>query len=60
MMLDLPSHTLEVRNLPEKIDKNMLQLYFESVKSGGYSGAVRNVTFIEPGVAHVQLKNSPS
>ena len=51
---------LEVRNLPEQISKEFLELYFESPKSGGCSDGVKNVTLLRPGVAKVLFSSSDS
>lgn len=45
--------TIEVRNLPPKIEPDMLEMYFESAKSGGCNESVKDVTIISPDVAHV-------
>ena len=51
---------LEVSNLPEQISKELLELYFESPKSGGCSDGVKNVTLLRPGVAKVLFSSSDS
>ena len=47
--------TLEVTNIPSEADVEYLELYFDSPRSGGCSGAVKNVSMIKPGTAHVQF-----
>lgn len=47
--------TLEVSNLPSKATEETLDLYFESPKSGGCEDAVKSVTIVQPGIAHVQF-----
>ena len=46
---------LEVSGLPPKADRDTLQMYFATPKSGGCKGAVENCTFISPGVAQVKF-----
>ena len=53
-----PTDTLEVRNLPHSVSTDALLLYFESPKSGGCADGVKEITFIEPGVACVQLTDA--
>ena len=50
--------TLEVRNLPRNVSTDALQLYFESPKSGGCADGVKEITFVESGVACVQLTDA--
>jgi hypothetical protein len=50
--------TLEVRNLPHNVSTDTLQLYFESRKSGGCEDGVKQITFVESGVARVQLTDT--
>lgn len=50
--------TLEVKNLPHNISIDALQLYFENRKSGGCEDGVKEITFVESGVAHVQLTDA--
>lgn len=57
---ELPLDTLEVSNLPSKVTREILELYFESPKSGGETGAVRDIHFISPGVAHVKFSDPES
>ena len=47
--------TLEVSNLPKTASEDHLEAYFESLRSGGCIDAVKSVTMIQPGVAHVQF-----
>lgn len=58
--LSLMNATLEISNLPQNVAEGMLELYLESPKAGGYSGAVKNITFIGPGVARVQFDDAKS
>ena len=57
---ELPFDTLEVSNLPSNVSKDVLELYFESPKSGGHDGAVKNVSFVGPGVAQVKFSDPES
>ena len=50
--------TLEVTNLPHNVSIDGLQLYFENRKSGGCEDGVKAVTFVESGVARVQLTDA--
>ena len=52
--------TLEVSNLPSNVSEDILELYFESPKSGGCDDAVKAVTFVSPGVAQVQFSTAES
>ena len=52
--------TLEVSNLPSGTSEDILELYFESPRSGGYDGAVKSVAVIQPGVAHIQFTSTKS
>ena len=45
--------TIEVRHLHPNIEPAMLEMYFESAKSGGCNESVKDVTIISPEVAHV-------
>ena len=57
---ELPLDTLEVSNLPSNVTKEVLELYFESSKSGGQGGAVQDISFASPGVAHVKFSDPES
>ena len=57
---ELPLDTLEVSNLPSNVTKDVLELYFESPKSGGHDGAVKDVSFVSPGVAQVKFSDPES
>jgi RNA recognition motif-containing protein len=57
---ELPLDTLEVSNLPSDVTKDVLELYFENPKSGGQDGAVKDVSFVSPGVAHVKFSDPES
>ena len=52
--------TLEVRNIPENMKEDYLQMYFESAISGGCAKCVKDVTVVKPGTAHVQLTDGAS
>ena len=47
--------TLEISNLPQECDKETIQLYFESPKSGGHPDGVKSIQIIGDGVARVQF-----
>ena len=47
--------TLEVSNIPANMKEDYLQMYFENPKSGGCADCVKDITIVEPGIAHVQL-----
>ena len=49
--------TLLISNLPENADEFLIEMYFESAKSGGCEGAIERVHFVEPEVAQVQFKD---
>ena len=49
---------LEVSNIPANMEGDYLQIYFENPKSGGCADCVKDITFIEPGIAHVQLTDA--
>ena len=57
---ELPLDTLKVSNLPSNVTKDILELYFESPKSGGQDGAVQDISFVGPGVAHVKFSDPES
>ena len=57
---DLLGDTLEVSNFPSDVSKDLVELYFESPKSGGCDGAVKSVTIIGPGVVQVQFSTNAS
>ena len=57
---ELPLDTLEVSNLPSNLTKDILELYFESSKSGGQDGAVQDISFVSPDVAHVKFSDPES
>ena len=57
---ELPLDTVEVSNLPSNVTKEVLELYFESSKSGGQDGAVQDISFVSPGVAHVKFSDPES
>ena len=46
---------LEVSGLPDGISEGLIELYFENSKSGGCADAVKDITFVRPGVARVQF-----
>ena len=46
---------LEVSGLPPNADGDTLEMYFEGSRSGGCEGAVKDCTFISPGVAQVKF-----
>lgn len=52
------SNILMVRNLPEAADEHLLEMYFESSKSGGCPDAIESIDFVEPDVARITLKDS--
>jgi hypothetical protein len=56
----LPNDTLEISNLPPGTHADTLELYFESWRSGGCAGGVKNITFISPGIAQVQFNSESS
>ncbi|MCG8626997.1 MAG: hypothetical protein MJE68_33975 [Proteobacteria bacterium] len=49
--------TLLISNLPENADGFVMEMYFESPKSGGCDGAIKKIHFVEPKVAQVQFKD---
>ena len=49
--------TLLISNLPENTDEFVMEMYFESSKSGGCEGAIEKIHFVEPKVAQVQFKD---
>ena len=50
--------TLEITNLPHNVSTDALQLYFESRKSGGCEDGVKEITFVESGVARIQFTDA--
>ena len=52
--------TLEVSNLPGDVSEELLELYFESTKSGGCADAVKSITVIRPGVVRIQFSSAKS
>ena len=52
--------TLEVRNFPASVSKDLVELYFENPKSGGCDGAVKSVSITGPGVAQVRFSSPTS
>jgi hypothetical protein len=51
---------LEVSNIPANVKEDYLRMYFENPKSGGCADCVKDITIIEPGIAHVQLTDAAS
>jgi hypothetical protein len=49
--------TLLISNLPENADDSLIEIYFESPKSGGCEGAIERIHFVDPKVAKVQFKD---
>ena len=47
--------TIEVTDLPNQADEECIELYFDSPRSGGCDDAVKSITMIQPGIAHVQF-----
>ena len=52
------SNILLVSNLPDNADEHLIEMYFESPKSGGCDGAVESIDFVEPKVVQITLINS--
>ena len=52
--------TLVIRNLPNNVTKEYLQLYFESHRSGGCANGVKKVTLVKTGVAKVCFSSPKS
>ena len=52
------SNILLVSNLPDNADEHLIEMYFESPKSGGCDGAVESIDFVEPKVVRITLTNS--
>lgn len=50
--------TLQVSNLPADMSEDILEMYFESPKSGGCVDAVKEVLLIRPGVAQIQFSTA--
>ena len=46
---------LEVSGLPDGVSEGLIELYFEDSKSGGCADAVKDITFVRPGVARIQF-----
>ena len=57
---EVPLDTLEVSNLPSSVTVDVLELYFESPKSGGHGGAVKDISFSSPGVARIKFSDPQS
>ena len=49
---------LEVSNIPANVEGDYLQMYFENPKSGGCADCVKDITIVEPGIAHIQLTDA--
>ena len=49
-------NVLEVRDIPSKADDEMLQMYFESPKSGGCNDAVEECS-ISHGTAYIKFRS---
>jgi len=49
--------TLEVSGLPPSADKELLELYFETPRSGSLDGAVEECSIVSPGTAHIKFQS---
>ena len=47
--------TLEVTGLPDGVSEGLIELYFEDSKSGGCADAIKDISFVRPGVARIQF-----
>ena len=52
--------TLKVVGLPEGISKDLIELYFESPKSGGCAGAIKTLSLLGPTSACIQFTSDGS
>ena len=52
--------TLKVVGLPEGIPKDLIELYFESPKSGGCAGAIKTLSLLGPTSACIQFTSDGS
>lgn len=55
-----PTDTLKVSNLPEGTSDGLLELYFESPRSGGCEGGVKSISFHGSTTACIQFTSDES
>ena len=55
-----PADTLKVSGLPEGTSKYLLELYFESPRSGGCEGGIKSISFHGPTTACIQFTSDES
>ena len=48
---------ITVTGFPDAIDECLLEMYFESPKSGGHEGAVEQCLIVTSGIAHITFKS---
>ena len=54
------STTITVSGFPDSVDEELLNIFFESSKSGGREGAVEHCSIVAQGIAHVKFHSPDS
>ena len=49
--------TLEVGGLPPNADRELLELYFETLRSGNLDGVIEECSIVSPGTAHIKFQS---
>ena len=49
--------TLEVGGLPPNADRELLELYFETPRSGNLDGVIEECSIVSPGTAHIKFQS---
>lgn len=51
------SSSIRVTGFSDQMSEDMLEMYFESKKSGGTDGAITNCVIIKEGIAHLTFND---